>query len=134
MITLDNSDWKVYSSAVASPNKLGRRLNGNGGVDGAVVALRNPARRGRDFALNVDRLKHTLKREQEGIIAEGYVVLGLLSAKGSKAEFVAEERAQIVYERVCEIPPLDGDLGLYWWITEDFMPAASMARDPDEAF
>jgi hypothetical protein len=134
MITFDNSDWKVYSSAVAFPNKLGRRLNGNGGVDGAVVAMRKAGGRGRDFALSVTGLEHTLKREQERIIAEGYVVLGRLLAKGSKAEFVAEEKAQIVHERLRDIPPLDGDLGPYWWITEDFMPAISMGPDPDEAF
>jgi hypothetical protein len=119
--------WK-FSWAIASPNQLAA-LNDIG----AVVVLRRADGRGRDFALGVAGFEYVLKAEEEGRIAEGYVALGL-SIKGNRPEFVAAERVQVVHERLREYAPIDGDFGRYWWITREFMPAASMRLDPHAPF
>jgi hypothetical protein len=127
-----NSSWK-FSTAIAYPNQLAARNDVAGTIIGAVVALRRTDGRGQDFALSTAGLEYLLKAEEEGRIAEGYVVLGYLSNDGRR-EFVAAERAHVVHERLRGYAPLDGDLGLYFWITREFMPAVSMRLDRNAPF
>jgi hypothetical protein len=121
--------WKL-STAIAYPNQLGR-LDQDGDTIGVVIVLRG---RGQDFALGVAGLEYLIKAEQEGRITTGYVVLA--QANGERPEFIAAEKAAVVYERLRKYIPRDGKLGLgsYWWITVDFMPAMTMKLNPNAPF
>ena len=82
--------------------------------------------------MGANGLEYLMKAEQEGRINTGYVVLA--QANGTRPEFIAAEKAAVVHERLRDYPPREGQLGPYWWITVDFMPAMSMKLSPNAPF
>jgi hypothetical protein len=119
--------WK-FSTDKAYPNQLGR-LDQDGTTTGVLVVSRG---RGQDFALGVNGFEYLIKAEQEGRITTGYVVLA--QANGGRPEFIAAEKAAVVHERLRAYAPREGQLGPYWWITADFMPAVTMKLSPNAPF
>ena len=98
-----------FSTSIGYPNRLyGGEVDGK--KIGAVVILKNANGRSEDFALNVSGLQYVLKAEEEGRIAEGYVVLARREADGSD-KVISVEPTREVHERVRNIPPSGGSSG-----------------------
>src|SRR5438105_3983594 len=103
-----NPAWK-FSAAVAYPNHLGR-LDQDGITIGVVIVFRK-----KGLALGVNGLEYLMKAEQEGRITTGHVVLA--QANGRCPEYITDEKAAVVYERLRDYVPYEGRLGPHWWIT-----------------
>ena len=122
-----NPRWHLSRKDVY-PNVLGRLDQDDGTAIGGLWAIHG---RGRDFGLGVKGMGRLLKAQEEGRITTGYVVLAQRVGNGGRPEFIAAEYASVVYARVCVRVPLQGPNGPFWWLTREFMPAASMAYEPD---
>lgn len=120
--------WKLSTATEAYPNQLAR-YDQDDTTTGVLVVMRG---RGKDFAVGANGLKYLLKAEQEGRINTGYVVLA--QANGGRPEYIAAEKAVVVHERLRDYPPRDGQLGPYWWISNDFLPAMTMKLSPNALF
>lgn len=128
-----DSSWKL--SDVVFPNLLAWKDH-DAITPFVVVVSRLANRRGRDYALSKAGLERVIGAEREGRVTEGLVSLWDQSADRKRHEFVGEEKASVVHERLRNVPPQEGKWGPFWWITADFQPVVSAAAryDPDAPF